>query len=361
MNHIFVGNEMGEQMMTGKFCEPLRNRPLCVFISGIILLLKAFTLNAQLPQKKIISGISSLTASSAIISVAQQTRLFERYGLQVQVVYFGSGTLAAAGLLSGDAKIILMSANSTRAAGIGGADVVQIGGLINKLGYALMVAPSIKSLQELRGDNLGIAGFGGASDFAANYVLRKEGMLPGKDVILLSIGGHQERLTALASGKLKAVLLQPPYTRRAEKAGFRRLIDFPSLDLEFQTLGYATTRSYLRANREVCLNFLKAATEATYFFKSHKNETKRILAAFLKTEDQDALEEAYNVNARYLIQEVPYSSLKGLQNTLELMAFRNPKAKDKDPREVIDDSLVKEMEQSGFIAHLRKSYPPPSQ
>ena len=254
-----------------------------------------------------------------------------------------------------------MSANSTLAAAIGGADAIQIGGLTNKLAYGLMVSQSVKSIQDLKGHSIGIAGFEGASDFAANYIIRKEGMVPGKDVMLISVGGQQERLTALASGKLKAVLVQPPFTRRAEKIGFRRLVNFSSLDLEFQTLGYATTRSYLKADREACLNFLKAATEATYFFKSHKNESTSILATFLKTQDQDALEEAYSLNARYLIPEVPYSSVKGLQNTLELMAFRNPKAKDKDPREVIDDSLVKEMEESGFISRLRKAYPVPAQ
>ncbi|MBI4527238.1 MAG: ABC transporter substrate-binding protein [Deltaproteobacteria bacterium] len=346
--------------MSGEIFKRLGKRPLCLIALGIGLLLQTSLVNAQ-SSRKIIIGLSTINGSSAILSVAHKTGLFERYGLQDQIVYFNSGTIAASALLSGDVKISLMSANSTLGAAIGGADVVQIGGLTNKLAYGLMVSPSIKSLQELKGYNLGIAGFGGASDFAANYVLRKEGILPGKDVILLSVGGHQERLTALVSGKLKAVLVQPPFTKRAEKAGFRRLVDFSSLDLEFQELAYTTTRSYLKADREACLNFLKAVTEATYFFKSHKNETKTILAAFLKTEDQDALEEAYTVNARSLIPEVPYSSLKGLQNTLEVMAFRNPKAKDKDPREVIDDSLVKEMERSGFIAHLRKTYPVPSQ
>ncbi len=343
--------------MTGKIFKRLGSRPLCVLTLGIVLLLKVSIVYAQPSLKKITTGISTLTGSSAILSVAQETGLFERYGLQVQVVYFSNGTIAASALLSGDVKLSLMSANSTLAAALGGAEVVQIGGLTNKLDYGLMVPPSVKSLQELKGYSLGIAGFGGASDFAANYIIRREGMIPGKDIILLSVGGQQERLTALASGKLKAVLLQPPFTRRAEKIGFRRLVNFSLLDLEFQTLGYATTRSYLKADREACLNFLKAVTEATYFFKSHKNESKNILAAFLKTQDQDALEEAYSLNARHLIPEVPYSSLKGLQNTLELMAFRNPKAKDKDPREVIDDSLVKEMEESGFIAYLRKTYP----
>ncbi len=346
--------------MTGGDFKRLSVWLLCLVALRLAPIFKISVASAQPAPKKITSGISTLTASSAIMSVAQKTGLFERYGLQVQVVYFGNGTIAASGLLSGDVKVSLMSANSTLAAAIGGAEVVQIGGLTNKLDYGLMVLPSVKSFQELKGYSLGIAGFGGASDFAANYIIRKEGMVPGKDVILISVGGQQERLTALASGKLKAVLLQPPFTRRAEKAGFRRLVNYSSLDLEFQTLGYATTRSYLKTDRDACLNFLKAVTEATYFFKTHKNESMKILAAFLKTNDQDALEEGYYLNARRLIPDVPYSSIKGLQNALELMAYRNPRAKNKDPREVIDDSLVKEMEDSGFIAYLRKTYPLPA-
>ncbi len=333
------------------------------FFLGISLglLVKAPGVEAQTLPKKITTGVSTLGGSSAILYLTQKAGLFERHGLEAQIVYFGNGAIAASGLLSGEAKIALMSANSTLAAALGGADIVQIAGLTNKLAYGLMVAQSIKSLQDLKGHSVGIAGFGGASDFAANYIIRKEGMVPGKDVILFSVGGQPERLSALASGKLKAVLLEPPFTGTAERMGFRRLVNFPSLDLEFQTLGFATTRSYLKADRETCLNFLKAATEGIYFFKSHKRESKEIFASVLKTQDQDALEEAYTLNARHIIPEVPYSSVKGLQNTLELLALRNPKAKQKDPREVIDDSLVREMEESGFIVHLRKTYPKSTQ
>ncbi len=350
-----------EEFMRGRISKPFRLWALWFLTLSVATFLEISPTGAQPAPKKLITGISTLTGSSAILAVAQKTGIFERHELQGQIVYFSNGTIAASALLSGDVKISLMSANATLAAAIAGAEVVQIGGLTNKLDYGLMVLPAVKSVQELKGQSLGIAGFGGASDFAANYIIRKESMIPGKDIILMAVGGQQERLTALASGKLKAVLLQPPFTKRAEKLGYRRLVDFASLDLEFQTLGYATTRSFLRTDREACLNFLKAVTEATYFFKSHKNESKTILAAFLKTDDQDALDETYNLNARYLIPELPYSSVKGLQNTLELMAYRNPKAKNQDPREVIDDSLVKSMEESGFIAHLRKTYALPTQ
>src|SRR3990167_3621564 len=290
---------------------------LWTFMLGSVLLARLSVLEAQAPLKKIIAGISTLGGSTAIIYVTQKAGLFERYGLDVQIVYFGSGAIAASGLLSGEAKITLMSASSTLAAAIGGADVVQIGGLVHKLAYGLMVASPITSFQDLKGHSVGIAGFGGASDFAANYIIRKEGLVPGKDVLILSVGGQPERLAALVAGKVKAVLLEPPYTGRAEKMGFRRLVNFPSLDLEFQNLGFVTTRSYLKADREACLNFLRAITEAIYFFKSHKKESMTLLASILKTQDQEALEEAYSLNT-HIIPEVPYSSLKGLQNTLEI-------------------------------------------
>lgn len=329
---------------------------LWTFTLGSVLLARLPLLQAQAPLRKITAGTSTLGGSSAIIYVTQRARLFERHGLDVQIVYFGSGAIAASGLLSGEAKVTLMSASSTLAAAIGGADAVQIGGLVHKLAFGLMVAPSINNFQDLKGSSIGIAGFGGASDFAANYIIRKEGMAPGKDVLILSVGGQTERLSALSSGRVKAVLVEPPFTGRAEKLGFRRLVNFPSLDLEFQTMGLVTTRSSLKADRKTYLDFLKAITEGIHFFKSRKKESMAILGSILKTRDRNALEEMYLLYARDLMPEVPYSSVKGVQNALELLALRNPKAKGRDPMEVIDDSLVKEMEEGGFIASLRKTY-----
>lgn len=329
---------------------------LWIFTLGAVLLAGLSVLEAQAPLKKMTAGISTLGGSTAIIYVTQKAGLFERHGLDVQIVYFGSGAIAASGLLSGEAKITLMSASSTLAAAIGGADVVQIGGLVHKLAYGLMVAPPITNFRDLKGHSVGIAGFGGASDFAANHIIRKEDLAPGKDVHILSVGGQAERLSALSSGKVKAVLLEPPFTGRAEKLGFRKLVDFPSLDLEFQTMGLVTSRSHLKSERKTYLDFVKAITEGIHFFKSRKKESTAILASILKTQDRDALEEMHDLYARHLMPEVPYSSIKGMQNALELLALRNPKAKGKDPMDTVDDSLVKEMEEEGFITYLRKTY-----
>src|SRR3970282_2258399 len=119
---------------------------LWTFMLGAVLLASLAVLEAQAPPKRVTAGIITLGGSTAIIYVTQKAGPFQRYGLDVQIVYFGSGAIAASGLLSGEAKITLMSASSTIAAAIGGADVVQIGGLVHKLAYGLMVASPISSL-----------------------------------------------------------------------------------------------------------------------------------------------------------------------------------------------------------------------
>ena len=149
-----------------------------------VFLIGASLLHAQPVPKKITAGITTLAGSTTIIYVTQKAGLFERHGLEVRVVYLITVPVTASALISGDIQIALMSGSASLSAAMGGADVVQIGGLVNRLDYGLMISPSIKSLQELKGSSVGIAGLGGASEFAANYIFRKEGMVPGKDVVL---------------------------------------------------------------------------------------------------------------------------------------------------------------------------------
>ena len=321
-----------------------------------VFLIGASLLHAQPVPKKITAGITSLSGSTGIIFVTQKAGMFKRHGVEVDIVYLANVPVTASALISGDIQISMMSGSGTLAVAIGGVDVIQVAGLVNKLYSGIMVSPSVKSLQDLKGSSIGIAGLGGQSEFAASYILQKEGLVPRKDVALLSIGGNAERVAALATGKLKAVVVTPPFTGQLEKMGFRRLVNFPVMDLEFQTMAVAVRRSYVKTHRDVVLRFLKAITEGIYFYKTHKEESKNFVASSLKMEDPDALEEMYSLFVQYLYPEVPYSSLKGLENALEAMALRNPKAKEKDPREVIDNSLVKEMEESGFIAQLRNRY-----
>jgi len=94
-------------------------------------------------------------------------------------------------------------------------------------------------------------------------------------------------------------------------------------------------------------------TEALHFIKTHKEETKALIAKNLKTNDPEGLERAYRAyNAAF--PEVPYPNAEGVKTLLDDIAPRTPKAATADPKSFVDMSLVQELEASGFIKQLYK-------
>jgi hypothetical protein len=57
------------------------------------------------------------------------------------------------------------------------------------------------------------------------------------------------------------------------------------------------------------------------------------------------------LNAKYY-EAVPYPSLRGVETVLGFVEKDNPKAKGADPKSFVDDSLLREIEQSGFVKKL---------
>jgi len=49
---------------------------------------------------------------------------------------------------------------------------------------------------------------------------------------------------------------------------------------------------------------------------------------------------------------MPYSSLRGVETVLGYIEKDNPKPKVADPKSFVDDSLLREIDQSGFIKTL---------
>ena len=83
--------------------------------------------------------------------------------------------------------------------------------------------PEIKSWNDLRGRTMGISSFGSLSDHLTRYVLRRQGLDPGRDVSMIQSGELATGLAALRAGRLDSVVLAHPFTWTAQAAGFTRL------------------------------------------------------------------------------------------------------------------------------------------
>jgi ABC-type nitrate/sulfonate/bicarbonate transport system substrate-binding protein len=179
-------------------------------------------------------GLVSVTPSNTPVLSAVDGGYFKEYGLNVVPVVMSGSSTALAALLSGEMSFITIAGSGVINAYLGGRDALMIAGTVNHAPYELVVPKDIKKMEDLKGQKLGIARFGGSADFLARWGLEKYGLKAGKDVIILQTGGNPERLAAVTQGAIQATLLEQSFAYRAKQAGLHTLIDYSTVGLEYQ-------------------------------------------------------------------------------------------------------------------------------
>jgi hypothetical protein len=111
-----------------------------------------------------------------------------------------------------------------------------------------------------------------------------------------------------------------------------------------------TTKSYLAKNRDNVKKIVMALTEATHYFKTRKEETKKIMGKYFPTANAAYLEDNYTTTTR-ILEQVPYVTRPGMENLLAEARKTNPTIK-VTVNDVVDDSIVRELEKDGFIDSL---------
>ena len=152
-------------------------------------------------------SFASVSGTRAPLWIAKDLGLFEKYGLDGNLVYIASGVTSVNALLGGSVDIIAASGSSAVGAAARGAPLVIIASL-GHIAYKLITHPSITSIQGLRGKVIGSSRIGAGTDFALQRLLPKLGLTPGKDVTLLPTGISESdrRLLMLVQGKIDATL-----------------------------------------------------------------------------------------------------------------------------------------------------------
>ena len=298
--------------------------------------------------KTVYIGLVSVTPSNGPVLAGVDGSYFKKYGIDAKPLVMSGSSTALAAMLSGDVGVILVAGSGLINAYLGGRDAVMIAGLVNFAPYDLIVAKGINSIEDLRGKKVGIARFGGSADFLARYGLEKNGIKPGKDVTILQTGGNAERLAAVSQGAIQATLLEQGFAYQAKKAGFRSLLDYATIGLDYQHSGLATTRSFMAKNHDTITNFLKALIEGIHRYKTDRSFGMKVLERHLRITDADTIAATYDYYAPK-IGTVPYVNLKGMKFLLDITAESNPKARSVKPEDIGDNTPLKA---SGFLKQI---------
>jgi NitT/TauT family transport system substrate-binding protein len=305
--------------------------------------------------KKVVIGYSAISPSQAPAWIAHEAGIFRKYGLDVQLIFVESGSRTVQTLISGDVVAAQVAGPSVIQSNLQGSGVVLIAGILNTMDYKFIVSRDITRPDQLKGKIVAVSRIGSSSDFATRYALEKYGLIPDKDVSILQIGSQPARFSALETGKIHGVMIAIPLTAKAAKMGYNTLADLQMLGLEYQHTGLAVTQNVIKTQPELVRNVLKAFVEAIHYMKTHRKEAIAILGKYLKSDDPDAVVEAYEATGQALIPEKPYPTLKGIQIMLREMGIKDPSARSARPEQFVDMTFIKELDSTGFIDRLYKS------
>jgi ABC-type nitrate/sulfonate/bicarbonate transport system substrate-binding protein len=300
--------------------------------------------------KRIQVGVPAVSMGNMIIFFTKEAKLFEKHGLDAEVVVVNGSGIASRALVGGSVAISPIATPTVMNAVLAGSDMVILGHTMPGVVQALMVRPEIKRTEDLKGKTIGVTTFGSLTDFLVRHLAKIKGLNPDKEFALLQIGGDAERLISLRQGKIHAAALSHPAFVLAQRAGFSLLWDFFK-EVEYPWSEIATTRSQIQRDRDLITRYMRAHLEGIARFKQEPELAKRVIKKVLRLDDDSLANESWELFAKYRLA-APYPNLKGMKTSYEYVALTRPDVYKHKPEEFADSSFVEELDKSGFIKGL---------
>lgn len=303
------------------------------------------------PLKKIRVGVPSVGMGNIITFVIKEGRLFEKYGLEAEVITVMGSGIGSKALISGNLDVIPIATPTVIAANLAGADMAILAHTMPAVVHALMVRPDLKKPEDLKGKKIGVSSLGSLTDFLVRSIAKKKGLNPDRDITLITTGGSDtERVMALKAGAVDGTAVSHPGYGLARKMGFAMLWD-SAKELEYPWMEITTRRAAIKNNRELIMNYMKAHMEGIALFKRDRDFGIKVIKKTLRVTDDELVNESYDIFSKMFIP-APYPNHPGMKISFEYVATTRSDIWSHKPEEFTDPSFVTELDKSGFIKSL---------
>jgi len=322
--------------------------PKRLWLLSLLTLLVGVLIGQRSTAAPITVGYPQLSGGSMPLWVIAENHLDQRYGVDVKPIYIAGGAILTHSLIAGDVTIAL-TGGAVVGAILGGADLTYIGIGLSTYGFTVYAKPEIKDINDLRGKVFGVITKGASSDHAAIALFKRYGIRYGQDVQILYFARQGDLLASLQKGIISGGVFSSPTTVMAKRLGFKKLVDIASFKYPYPHNAIATRKSFIRQNPEAIKGFLKAYLASVKIIHQQPEVAKKALRDFLGSKDPEMIDDSYE-SLKDLFLKVPYMPDEAIRTVLSLSD--NPKAATAAPKDFYDNSLLKELEDSGFGKEL---------
>lgn len=328
-----------------------------LFILGIVsmvLLVPLHTHGQVAAPSRLRVALSTVTPHMAPFWVARDKGLFDKYGLQVEMVFVSGGTLVTQMLAAGEIQIAASGPAALLSLIGGGEKISAFLGISNTSPFTLVSQPNIKTGADLKGKRLGTARFGGSSHLSALIALEHLGLNQKRDkIILMQTGLDAERVAALERKGIDAAMLQRLATKVMVGKGFTPLLNLNQAKIPYQNTVLAARKDFMVAQPKVVESFTRAVIEgyAYVFNRENKQAVKEVIAKSLRLPSPEAAEDFYQ-EAQEELDRKPYPTFEGTRNVIKYVAEQNPRVAGIKAEDIIDLNWLRKLDEEGFFDRL---------
>lgn len=303
---------------------------------------------------KIRIGMGAFSPTNSAVWVAEERGFFKKHGIEAEAIFIGGGAARGVNaLLAGDIQFATAGGGAVITSALKGAEVVMVAAQNNKGVHRILVRPEIDTPEAIKGKKIAITTFGSSSHSVLTMVLDVWKIRPD-ELQILQVGSSPTMLISLQKKLVDGAVLTDPSYFIAEDHGFRVIADLAKMNIHYLQSMMVSTRSYLRTNRDQATRVLRAYVEGIAYFKKNRKDSVQIILKKMRMNADQAkyAERTYDQYANLYFDRIPYPSPNGIKTVLESLAKENPKAKSADPSSFVDASILKSLEDSGFIKSL---------
>ena len=304
--------------------------------------------------EKINASYGAISGSMAPIWVAKEAGLFEKHGLDLNLLYISGGPRSIMSLLGGSIQFVNHSGMPALEAYQRGADTALIASPLNQSEHALVVQKEITRTEQLRGKVLGMSTAASLTDILLREGLRLSGVSE-KDVTILPVGDLAARLSGLQTGRLHGVIIAGIQTLTATRMGFRQLIDYSKLPIEISGSGILVRRAYVNKNPDTTRKFLRAWIEGIYVMKAKPEFGLGVMKKYVAIRDAEVLNTMYG-HYRDLLMTKPVPEGRVVKSMFYLLTRANPELPSGNPEGFAEPRFINEMDSAGFFEEMNRQY-----
>ncbi len=271
--------------------------------------------------------------------VGKDAGIFVKHGFNVEPIFIVGGSTTIQALIGKSLDLLMGGATPMLSAVINGAQLKIIGGMNNRIPFALLAQSEIKTGAQLKGKKIGITRFGSNTDFIARLAAQEFGLNPKSDITIVQTGAPESRLLALKTRTVDATLFNIEQAVVARKLGYNVLINFLEKEIDYTHIAIIARDDTIKTQPEMLRRFMRAYVESIRYFKTHKEEAVKKSMQLQKLADREAIETGYLSNVKALPDD-GRPTMKGTQLVIDAALLDDPRAKNYTPQHLTDLSFL---------------------